>query len=157
MSLTGECEVESRNLLSHENFPPNGGWSSEEGPKVFGKPDILNCPYKKGSRTSLVCQKFGKELPMFDVYFPLFRIIIISVWLIASINHTKDDLMYILESWEIDQSCRGNHCILDVQVIILCHEETKTSINPYVHTSCVKVKPINLILLWAELDQTQWI
>jgi hypothetical protein len=157
MSLTGEHKVESRNLLSNENFPLNDGWSGEERPKKFGKPEILNCPYKKASRTSLVCQKFGKKLPMFDIYFPLFGIIMISVWLIASINHLEDDLVYILESWEIDQSCRGNNHISDARVIIPLCEQIKTSMNPSVHTSCVKVKPINLILPWAELDQTQWI
>ena len=77
MSLMGEREVESRNLLPHGNFPLNDGWSGEEGPKIFGKFEIMTCPYKKGSRTSLVCQKFGKELPMFEVYFPPFGIIMI--------------------------------------------------------------------------------
>jgi hypothetical protein len=117
MNLTGKRKLESRNLPSHDNFPPNGGWISEEGPKIFGKLEIMTCPYKKVSRTSLICQKFGKELPMFDVYFPLFGIIMISFWLIASIKHIKDGLMYILESWEIDQSCRGSNHIVAVPVI----------------------------------------
>ena len=94
---------------------------------------------------------------MFDVYFPLFEIIMISVWRIVSINYTEDDLMYILESWEIDQSCHSNNRISGDHMTNPFHEQTKTSINPCVHTSCVKVKPINLILPLAELDQTQWI
>ena len=157
MSLRGERKVESKNLLSYENFPPNGGWSGEEGHKVLGKLEIMNCPNKKGSRTSLVCQKFREQLPIFDVYFPFFRIVMRLVWLITSINHIEDDLMYMLGSWEIDQSCSGNNHTFDVQVIIPLCEQIKTSMNPCVHTSCAKVKPINLILTWAELDQTQWI
>ena len=94
---------------------------------------------------------------MFDIYFPLFGIIMISVWLGANIKHIGDDLMYVLESWEIDQSCRGNNHMVDAPVITPLCEQINTSMNPCVHTSCVKVKPINFILPWAELDQTQQI